>query len=104
FERSEHRTRHCDRILLLDAAHHHTKMLRLNNNGHANRLDPLVDRFRNLHREPLLYLKALRKHIDNTRKLAEADDLSPWQVADVAFSEEWQKVMFAEAEHFDVLD
>src|SRR2546422_502642 len=54
----------------------------------AARLERLVERVGDLRREALLHLKALGKHVHETRDLRQADDLLARHVRDVALADE----------------
>ncbi len=102
-EAAEHRGGHGGRVLLLDAAHHHAQVPCLDHHAHALRLDDLLDGFGDLRGQPLLHLQAAREDLDQARQLAQPDHFALRNVGDVHLAEEGQQVMFAEAEHLDVL-
>lgn len=85
-------------------AHHHAKVLRLDDDTNALRVKLLHERFGNLHGQMLLHLQAATEGIHDARDFAEAHDLLVGDVADVALTEERQEVMFAERKKVDVLD
>src|SRR5688572_10070465 len=101
-EHTTHRARDRDRILLLDAAHGHAQMGRLDDDRDAERLELLHQRLGDLRREPLLHLQPAREDVDDAGDLAQPDDLAVRNVGHVAFAEERQQVMLAEAVHVDV--
>src|SRR2546425_688953 len=102
FEGAGHRTGHGYRVLLLDAAHDHAEVLRLNDYGHAARMNFFINRICNLSSQPLLHLKASGIHVHQPRYLAQADDTAIWNVPYMAFSEERKQMMLAQAEELDV--
>ena len=79
-------------------------MRALHDDGDAERRDLLLDHLGDLMREPLLHLQPAREHVDETRNLAEADHPLLRDVGDVAFAEERQQVVLAQAVEVDVLD
>src|SRR5258708_6443565 len=91
-------------MLLLYAAHHHAQMARFDDYADALRFDYLLDSFRDLGGEALLDLQTPREKLDQARNLTEADHLAVWNVCHVHLAEEWQHVVLAQAEHFDVFD
>ena len=103
-EGAEHRARHRERVLLLDAAHRHAQMRRFHHDGDAERRDLVADRVGDLVGQPLLHLQAAAEDVDEPRNLAEADHLVARNVGDVALAEERQQVMLAQAVEVDVLD
>ena len=91
-------------MLFLDSAHHHAEMARLNDDSDSDGIDGILNGFCNLLSKPLLHLQAARENIYQSRNLAKPDHLSLGQISNMHFAEEWQHVMLAEAEHFDVFD
>ncbi len=91
-------------MLLLDAAHHHAQVLRLDHHRHAQRLERLLDAVADLDRQPLLHLQPARIGIDHARDLRQADDLAVRNVGDVRLAEKRQHVMLAQRIDLDVLD
>src|SRR5579863_10507606 len=67
-------------------------------------LDYFLDGFGDLGSEALLNLQAAGEEFDQARNFAEADYFAVRYVGYVHFAEEWQHVVLAEAEHFDVFD
>ena len=92
------------RFLFLDAAHHHTHMLRLDNHRHAKRVQRLLNAVFDLVGEPFLNLQAARVGIDNAGNLAQARYVAVWNVGHVRLAEERQHMVLAEREHLYVLD
>src|SRR3954453_1561610 len=69
-ERPQHRARHRAGMLLLHTAHHHAEMSGLADHAHAQRIEDLLNRLRQVLRQPLLNLQAPREHVHQTRNLA----------------------------------
>src|SRR6266851_8243148 len=103
-ESTQHGGRYRRRVLFFDSAHHHAQVSRFNDYAYAQRFDSLVNRFRNLCRETLLYLQPPRKYIHQARNLTEPDDFPSWNIGDVDLAEKGQQMMFAQTEHLNVLD
>src|ERR1700724_1914902 len=74
----------------------------LDDNPDALRFDGVLDRLRNLRGQPLLDLQAAREGFYEARYFAQADDFSVWYVGHMHLAEKWQKMVLAQAEHFDV--
>src|ERR1700688_93944 len=89
-------------MLLFYSAHHHAQMASLYDYSDPLGLDRVLDGLSNLGGEPFLNLEAAGKGFDEARNFAQADYFSIWDIGDVHLAEERQKVMLAEAEHFDV--
>src|SRR3981189_2323501 len=89
-------------MLFLDATHHHAQMPGLDDNADALRFDRVLDRLRNLRGQPLLDLQAARERFDETRYFAQTDDFSVWDIGHVQLAKKRQKMVLAQAEHFDV--
>src|SRR5260370_2273038 len=102
-ESAEHSAGHCRTMLLLHAAHLHTEMAGLDNQANTVRSDFFLDGLGDLAGHALLNLQAARKHVDHAGDLAEPQNTFVRQIGHVGLAEERQKVMFAEAEEFDVL-
>ena len=66
------------------------------------RLEHHVDAVGDLRGQFLLHLEAPRIRIDDTRELADADDLVGRQVADMGAADDRRHVVFAERFEFDV--
>ena len=67
------------------------------------RLNRFLNCLRNLHGQTLLHLQTTGKHFHQARDLAQTDHFALGNVGHVHLAEEWQHVMLAKAEHFDVL-
>src|SRR6185312_4165215 len=91
-------------MLLLHTAHHYAKVPRLNDHTYALGLDGALDGFRDLYRKPLLHLQTTGKNIDETRDLAQPDDLAVGNIRDMHLAEERQHVVLTKTEHFNVFD
>jgi MFS family permease len=72
--------------------------------GDAERIELLPERFRNLVGHPLLDLQPSRKHIYEPGNLAQADHPRTGDVSDVALAEKRQQVVLAQAVEVDILD
>lgn len=68
-ENTQHAARHSGGARLLNAAHGHAHMFRFHNDGHALRLQRLVNSQSHLLRETLLDLEPPRKCLCNTSEL-----------------------------------
>src|SRR6266404_4744820 len=68
----------------------------------ALRFDGVLDRLCDLRGQPLLDLQAAREDFDEARYFAQADDFSVWDISHVHFAKKRQKMVLAQAEHFDV--
>src|ERR1700674_416197 len=101
-EAAEHGRRYRGRMLFLDAAHHHAQMAGLDDYADALRFDGVLDRLRNLRGQPLLDLQAARERFDEARYFAQADNFSVWDISHVHLAKKRQKMVLAQAEHFDV--
>src|ERR1700722_3175496 len=89
-------------MLLLDAAHHHAQMPRLNDYADALGFDHFLDGFGDLGSEALLNLETAGEDFDQAWDFAETDHSAVGNVGDVDLAEERQQVVFAEAEDFNV--
>src|SRR5579864_9375670 len=101
-EATQHGRRHSRGVLLLDTAHHHAEVARLNDHADTLGLDDFLDSLCDLGGEALLDLQATREEFDQAWNFAEADDFAVRNVSHVHLSEERQHVVLAEAEHLDV--
>src|SRR6266576_1579781 len=90
-------------MLLLDAAHHHAEMPRLDHHANSLRFDRLLDRLGNLSGQPLLNLEPPRENLNQPRNLAETNDFSIRNISHVYLAEEWQHVVLTQAEHLYIL-
>ena len=102
-ERSEHRGGDHLAVLLLDAAHHHAEMLRLDDDADALRLRLGHDGVCDLLCHALLNLQAAREHVDDAGELRDAEHLALRDVADRALAVERQHVVLAHRVELDVL-
>src|SRR5688572_30011657 len=84
------------RVLLLDASHHHAKVLCLDDHANTSGLEHFLDRARDLFSEALLYLKAPREDLHESRQLRQSDNPSVRDVGDVRLTEKRKHVMLAE--------
>lgn len=101
-EDASHTRRQGPAVLLLNSAHHHAEVRRLDDHADSERRQNIVKRVRNLGGEPLLDLKSSRKDFDNSGEFAETDDTSVGDVRNVRSTEERQQVMLAEAVDVDI--
>ena len=99
-----HRARHRKGVLLLDAAHGHAQVRRLHDDGDTERGHAVADGVGDLVRQPLLHLQSAAEYVDDSRKLAQADDPRVRNVGDVALAEKRQQMMLAQAVEVDVPD
>jgi hypothetical protein len=76
----------------------------LHDDTHPVRVQRVVEGLGDLLRQPLLHLKSAAEHFNNARYLAQADDLPVRDIRDMRPAEEWQHVVFAQAEKIDLLD
>ena len=90
-------------ILLLDAAHGHAKVLRLDDNGHTKRVEHFLQTILNLGGEPFLKLQPACVALHHTWDLAQSHNSAVWNIADVRFPEERQQMVFAQRIDFNVL-
>src|ERR1019366_3970170 len=100
-EAAENGRRYRRRMLFLDSPHHHAEMAGLDDHAAALRLDGVLDRLGNTRGEALLDLQAAREGFDEARYFAQADHFSVGDVGHVHLAKKRQKVVLAEAEHFD---
>src|SRR5207249_1426066 len=91
-------------VLFLDAAHHHTEVVRLDHHPHAAGIEHLHQRVRHLVGEALLDLEPACEHLDDAWNLREADQAAVGQVRDVRPPEERQQVVLAQRVDLDVAD
>src|SRR5207344_1820300 len=75
-EHAEHRRSEHGGVLLLNAAHHHAQVARLDHHAHALGVDRLHDDLRDLVGETLLELEAPRVDVHQSRELAHAEHLA----------------------------
>jgi hypothetical protein len=90
-------------LRLADAAHLRAQVPRLDRDGHAQGLQELFHRGRDLSGHPLLDLQAAGQDIDDPRDLRKTEYLPAWHVPDVAEPEEREKMVLAETVELDVL-
>src|SRR3981189_95337 len=74
----------------------------LDDDADALRFDGVLDRLRDLRGQPLLDLQAAREGFDEARYFAQADDFSVWDISHMHLAKKRQKMVLAQAEHFDV--
>src|SRR6516164_3388497 len=91
-------------MLLLNSAHHHAQMSRLDHNAHTLRSDCTVNRVSDLRCESFLHLQSPRKDLHQPRNSGESNHFSIRDIRDVDLSEERQKMVFAQTEHLNILD
>lgn len=78
-------------------------MSRFDDNTYTQRIEVRHEALRDLFREPFLNLEPPRKHICDSRELADADDLVARDIADVATAKEGEHVVLTNAVNFDIL-
>src|SRR5206468_9609657 len=81
-----------DRILFLNASHHHAKMFRFHYHGHARGLQAIHERLGDLGRKILLNLQTPREYIDNARHLGKANHLPVWKVSHMRATDEGKQM------------
>src|SRR5262249_34296762 len=86
-EAAEHGRSDCCRVLLLNAAHHHAEMPRLDNHADTLRLDDLLDRLGALRRQTLLNVEYARTDFKQPWNFAQAYDFAGRNVRVVHFTE-----------------
>ncbi len=69
FEDAAQRTRDGKRVLLLDAAHHHTEVFRFDDDSDTARVQDRLDRLGDIHGQSFLDLKPSSENLDRTRNL-----------------------------------
>src|SRR5947209_5204123 len=91
-------------MLLLDSAHHHAEVSSFDDDANTEWFNCLLDGIGDLLSQPLLHLQAASKRVHQPRNFTQADDFAFRKIRNMHFAEEWQHVMFTQAEHLDVLD
>ena len=91
-------------VLLFDPAHHHAEVLALDDHTHTLGVDGFHEGLGDLAGEALLDLEAPGEAIDEAGEFADPVDLVPGDVADMAFPEEGEHVVFAHAVDLYVAD
>src|SRR5205807_5249497 len=86
-EDAEHAAGEDAAVLFFDAAHLHAEVIGLDDHAHAYRFEVLLEALRNLPRHPLLELEAAAVQLHQPRQLAEADQPSIGDIADVHATE-----------------
>src|SRR5208282_6795682 len=89
-------------MLLLYSAHHHAEVASLDHYTDTLRLDRVLNSLGDLRGQALLNLQAAGKGFDEARDFAQADYFSVGDIGDVHLAEKGQKMMLAQAEHFNV--
>src|SRR5260370_35494369 len=89
-------------MLFLVPTHHHAPVAGLDGHCDALGLDGVLDRLGNLRGQALLDLQAARERFDEARYFTQADHFSVGDVGHVHLAKKRQKVVLAQAEHFDV--
>jgi hypothetical protein len=84
-----------DRVLFLNAPHHHAKMFRFDDDGHTGRLKTIHERLGDLCGKILLDLQTARVDIDDAGDLGEANDFSIWNVGHMRAANEREQMMLA---------
>ena len=101
-EYSKHRRCHEHGILLLNAPHHHAEVPRLDHDADAVGIDRVLNGICDLFSQSFLYLEPPRVHVYEPCQLADAEDLAPRDVADMAAAEEGEHMVLAEAVDLNV--
>src|SRR6266851_335397 len=103
-ESAQHGAGHRRATLFFHAPHLHAEVAGFDNHADALRSNFFLDGRCDLVGQAFLNLQPARKHIHDARNLAEPQNALVRQIGHVGFAEEWQHVVFAEAEEFDVLN
>ena len=90
-ERTKHGAGDGLAVLLFDAAHLHAEVARFNDHANAFGADFFLDGLRDLAGHTLLNLQAARKHVDQARDFAQAEDTLVRQIGDVGFPKNGNK-------------
>jgi hypothetical protein len=93
-----------DRVLFFNASHHHAKMFRFYNHGHARRLQAIHERLGDLGCKILLDLQAPREYIDNARHLGKANHFSVWKVSHMRATDEGKQMVLTQRIKLNVFD
>ena len=97
-------TGHGHGTLLLNPAHLHAEVARLDDDDDTLCVEGSLQALAYLGREPFLQLQAAGKGIDKAGQLAETGHATVGHIADVDFPEEREYVMFAKRVKLDVFD
>jgi hypothetical protein len=81
----------------------HAKVLRLDYHHHSQWIKRLLNTILYLQRQSLLHLKALGKNIHHAGNLAQACNISVWDICHMNLAEERQNMMFAEGVKINIL-
>ena len=92
------------RALLLYTTHLHTGVACLDNYSYAKWVECLLDAITNLHCEALLHLKTACEALYNACNLRESSVVAIRDVGNVSLADEWEHMVLADREEFDVLD
>jgi hypothetical protein len=101
---TEHAACGCAACCLLHTSHDHAKMTALHDNSDALRLEYFGDGQSNLFSQSFLYLQPSAEHLGQPGQLAESQDPTIWDVADMHLTNEGDHMMFAETEDLDIFD
>lgn len=101
-EAAEHGGRDHPRALFFDAAHDHAQVAGFDDDADALGFEGVHQRPGDLVRQAFLHLEAAGEDVGQPGELADADNPSAGDVADVADAEERQQVVFAHGIDFDV--
>src|SRR5262245_34749728 len=102
-ERTQHGARDGKRVLFFHATHRHAQVRAFAHDGHTEWIDLLTNGLGNLVGHPLLDLQATSEHVDQSRNLAETNDVALRDVRHVTLTKERQDMVLAEAVEIDVL-
>ncbi len=75
-----------------------------NHHPHTNGLKNVVQAVGDLFGQALLDLQAAAERIDNPGNFAYANYFPLWQIGDMTFANEGKHMVFAHAEHVNILD
>jgi hypothetical protein len=80
-------------------AQRHAEVLRLDDNTDAARREVALNPVGDLLRQPLLYLRPAREHLDNACQLRQPEDAPARELADVRDADERQEMVLADRVH-----
>jgi hypothetical protein len=93
-----------DRVLFLNAPHHHAKMLRFYYHGHAGGFQTIHERLGDLRRKIFLDLQTPREDIDNARHLGKANHFPVWKVSHMRATDEGKQMVLTQRIKLNVFD
>jgi hypothetical protein len=93
-----------DRVLFLNASHHHAKVFRFYYHGHARGLQAIHERLGDLGCKILLNLQTPRENIDNARHLGKTNHLPVWKVSHMRATDEGKQMVLTQRIKLNVFD